>query len=221
VTDLHPDDLLLGLALNDLEDDERESTLRHLAGCPRCRNEYDALSGTVEQSLAAAPMAEPAPGFDVRVLTAMGYDYSVGAPADRRPPGWRRWQLVAASVVVGLGLGAGGALALSGTNDSRDVALSPDSAYLETTDGEHVGTVTRSTVAGEPALIVTVTSGRAGKEYLCLLRLEDGKEVATATWVLGSGRSETWVVDAPETAVTEVVLVANGGAGPVWSTARL
>lgn len=229
MTDLHPvDDLLLALALDDVDDvddvddTKRESTLKHLATCHRCRNEYDALSATIEQTLAAAPSVEPGPGFDGRVLTAMGFDESAVAPAERRPRrGWQRWQLVAASVVVGLGLGAGATVALSQVNDSSRTTLAQNSSYLETADGEHVGTVTRSFVNGEKVLVVTVTSGRVGMNYLCLLRLEGGEQAAIATWVLGSERGETWVVKAPAKPVAEVVLVANGGAGPVWSTARL
>lgn len=218
MTDRHPDDeLLLALALDDVDDTERESTLRHLATCRRCRNEYDDLSATVEQTLAAAPSVEPTPGFDGRVLAAMGFDEAV----DGRPRGWRRWQLVAASVAVGLGLGAGGAVALSQVDDPGASQLAQNASYLDKADGEHVGTVTRSYVDGKPVLVVTVTSGRAGMEYLCLLRLKDGEQIATASWVLDSDHGATWVVDTPAQPVAEVVLVANGGAGPVWSTARL
>lgn len=42
-----------------------------------------------------------------------------------------------------------------------------------------------------------------------------------ASWVLESDRGETWVVPSPEAPVTALVLVANGGAGPVWSEATL
>lgn len=221
MNDLHPDDdLLLALALDDVDDSERETTLKHLSTCHRCRNEYDALSATVEQTLAAAPSVEPGPGFDARVLTAMGFDEAAPAQGRTRRT-WRRWQLVAASVAVGLGLGAGGAVALQRINDSSRETLAQNSSYLETAAGERVGTVTPSFVEGEPVLVVTVTSGRVGMKYLCLLRLENGQQVASAEWVLEYERGATWVVKVPRTPVTEVELVANGGAGPVWSTARL
>lgn len=217
--DPHPDDdLLLALALDDVDDPGREATLEHLATCRRCRNGYDALSGTVEHSLAAAPNVEPSIGFDARALTAMGWHDS----PSRRPPRRRqRWRLVAASVVVGLGLGAGGTVALTQVNDPAGVPPGPQSAPLQTNDGERVGTVTKSFIDGEPVLVVTVTGGRVGMEYQCLLGLEGGERIPTATWVLESARGATWVLDSPDTPVTEVALVANGGKGPVWSTARL
>lgn len=220
MTDLHPDDdLLLALALDDVDDGEHESIPRHLATCQRCRNEYDALSATIEQTLAAAPSVEPNPGFDGRTLTAMGFvETAVPAGQGRTR---RRWPLVAASVALGVGLGAGGVLALSGTDAPSTETVPPVGSSLWTTDGAQVGTVTASSVAGRKVLVVTVTAGRPGRRYLCLLRLEDGRQVESGRWVLGVEPSETWVIDAPATPVAEVVLVANGGTGPVWSTARL
>lgn len=219
MTDLHPDDnALLALALDDVDDSKRESTLRHLSTCQRCRNDYDAFTATIEQTFAAAPNVEPPPGYDARMLTAMGLsEVAAGRPRTRR----QRWQLVAAPVVVGLGLGAGGAMAVAQINDSSRVTLAEGSSYLETGDGERVGTVTSSYLGSEPVLVVTVTGGKIGMEYRCLLRLEDGDRLVAASWVLESRQGATWVVATPEESVTAVVLVANGGAGPVWSKARL
>lgn len=218
MTDLHPDDdMLLALALDDADDPDREQTLTHLSTCRRCRTEYDVLVGTVEQALTAAPNVEPSPGFDARALTAMGL-LEPGTGRQRRR--WQRWRPLAASVVVGLGLGAGAALALAPDEPVRDSA-GAHAAALRTGDGERVGTVTRGRMDGDPVLVVTVTEGPVGMEYLCLLRLSDGEQVPSATWVLESAEGETWVLDAPHTVVTEVVLVANGGQGPVWSKATL
>ena len=225
MTDPHPgDDLLLALALDDVAGPEREQTLRHLATCHRCRTEYDAMSATVERTLPAALSVEPSPGFDARVLSAMGFDPATGTPAaEPRAPHRmrRRWPLVAASVAAGVVLGAGGGYVVSQLDDPAPATVAQHSAFLKTAEGEQVGMVTRSVMNGEPVLVVTVTSGRVGMSYQCRLRLENGKEVATADWVLEDEQGETWLVTPPATKVDELVLVANGGAGPVWSTARL
>ena len=121
MTDQHPDDdRLLALALDDIDDTEREATLGHLSTCHRCRVAYDAFSAAVEQTFSVAPNVEPPPGFDGRVLTAMGLSQPAGERPRRR---FQRWQLVAASVVAGLGLGAGGAVALARIDDSTRVVL--------------------------------------------------------------------------------------------------
>ena len=224
MTELHPhDDLLLALALDDIPDTEREATLKHLGSCLRCRREYDGFSTTIEQALAATPCVEPEPGFDTRVLAAMGFDAEAPSPAAptgrRRLP--QRWGLVAASVAAGLAVGAGASYTFTQVTGGDSAVLAQNSVFLETPAGDDVGTVTRSYVDGKSVFIVTVHDGRVGMDYLCLLRLDDGEQVATQSWVLDSEQPATWVIKAPDRKVTEVVLVANGGAGPVWSTARL
>ncbi|HET6626007.1 MAG TPA: hypothetical protein VFG63_06420 [Nocardioidaceae bacterium] len=222
MTENHPDgDRLLELALDDVQPGARDSTLKHLSTCRQCRNEYDDISSTVEQTLAAAPSVEPEPGFDARVLGAMGFEPAPVTELGRRRWRSRRWQLVAASVAAGLVVGVGGSYGFSQLNGSEPSVVAQNSSFLETSDGERVGTVTSSTVDGRPSFVVTVHSGRVGMSYLCVLRLANGEQIETATWMLDSDRGETWVVDSPDQKVSELVLVANGGAGPVWSTARL
>jgi hypothetical protein len=129
---------------------------------------------------------------------------------------------VAASVAAGLAVGVGGSYAVSQLDDTpQQSTLAEDRSLLETPDGDRVGSVTRTLMDGEPVYVVTVTTGPVGMNYLCLLRLEDGKQIEVADWVLHSERGETWVIDVPAQDVSELVMVANGGAGPVWSTARL
>jgi hypothetical protein len=227
------DDLLLSLALDDGERDVREWTLQHLSTCHRCRSEYDVLSASIEQTLAATPQVEPSPGFDVRVLEAMGFEAPQTSRPRRRQKGrrlghvrpdgrWRpaRWQLVAASVVAGLAVGVGGTFGYTQLTGSEDSQVAFNGSFLWTPSGDQVGTVTRSYIDGEAVFVVSVHSGKVGMKYLCLLRLRDGHQIETADWVLEQQR-ETWVVRVPSQDVSELVLVANGGAGPVWSTATL
>jgi hypothetical protein len=232
------DDALVALALDDADEEQRTRTLRHLDSCPRCRTEYDDFAATVESTLAAVPAVEPEPGFDSRVLAAMGMAGADASPAssdpsvhelhpDRRRTGRsrrRRWALVAASAAAGLAVGVGGSygyLHAGSEAGSSGSVLTAGSAFLATPSGEHVGTVTRSYIKGDPVLLVTVDHGKPGMTYLCLLRLSDGEQIPTDDWTLGEELPVTWVVPAPERPVSEVVMVANGGAGPVWSTARL
>jgi hypothetical protein len=230
------DDALVALALDDVDEQQRSQTLRHLDSCPRCRAEYDDFAATIESTLAAVPAVEPEPGFDTRVLTAMGMAGADAGPATRGASvhdldrlrggraGRRRWTLVAAAAAAGLAVGIGGSygyLHAGSEAGSNGSVLAAGSAFLATPSGEHVGTVTRSYIKGAPVLLVTVDHGKPGMSYLCLLRLADGEQIPTEDWTLGHELPVTWVVPAPERPVSEVVMVANGGAGPVWSTARL
>lgn len=76
MSETHPGDDLIALALDDLHPRERTAAVEHLLACPTCREEYDAVAATVENTLVAAPAVGPPPGFEKRVLAALG----VGAP---------------------------------------------------------------------------------------------------------------------------------------------
>src|SRR3954447_2430365 len=131
MSETHSGDDLIALALDDLHPRERTAAVEHLLACPTCREEYDAVAVTVENTLVAAPAVGPPPGFEKRVLAALG----VGAPPvpaepvqqpRRQPAGQRssapagkhlgtrsrrgrgpahgQWLVVAASTVIGLAL---------------------------------------------------------------------------------------------------------------------
>lgn len=216
----HPaDDLLLDLVLGDLAEPQREEVVHHLSSCQGCRNEYDAISTAVDQTLLAAPRVEPGAGFDRKVLDAMG----LTTPPPKRSSamlGRRSLLRVAAAAVLGAAVGAGATWAvLRPGEESESVARADEGAYLQTQDGREVGTVTRSRLNGQPILVVEVTDGKVGKRYECRLRLAGGEEQVVGDWVLRSDQGATWVVRAPDADVVGVDLVTDTGA--VWSSATL
>jgi hypothetical protein len=205
-------DALVALALDDAEERDR-SPQGHLIRCGRCRGDYDELVAGVEDVLTATPRIDPPPGFDQRVLAAMGLVDGVTSP--RRTPR-RRAALLAAAAVLGALLGVGGTVAwnaLDGPAESPGGALA---ASLDTATGESVGSVTPSYLEGEPVLVVRVHDGVVGKTYECVLVLEDGRTQVAGSWVMASPEA-TWVVPAPRSGVDAVRLVT--GEGQVWSTA--
>lgn len=220
MADPHPaDDLVLDLALGAVPEPERARLAHHLSVCSACRSRYDEISGTIEQTLAAAPTVEPRLGFERRVLAAMGMEADHGAGERARPR--RRWLLAAAAAVVVLLAGIGVVVATSGTDEPASLgALAPGASYLSTQDGDRVGTVTPSRFDGQPVLVVAVTSGQVGKRYECFLRMADGSRQFAGDWVLESSPAATWVVSPPPQGdVTAVELVTD--TGTVWSSASL
>jgi hypothetical protein len=218
VTDPHPDDdLLLALALDDLADPDRRWVMRHLATCHRCRNQYDDLSATIERTLPAAPVAEPSPGFDQRVLEALGFGAEVPERNRLRPT---RWRMLAAGVAAGLVVGLGGGYFLGRSQDSTSESqLAEHSTRLLTANGEQVGTVTRSWLEGKQVLVVEITNGPVGVHYRCRMVLASGNTVAGEDWTLDTRGGGTWVMRAPAEGLVAVELVTDRG--DVWSTARL
>lgn len=222
MTELHPgDDRLLSLALDDIGDPERAVLLEHLARCASCRSEYDGLSAAIEQTLAAAPSVPPPIGFEERVLDAMGFGQE---PTDRLHVGTRRraarWGLVAASLVLGAGLGAGVTYQVAHEEAATPPAVTAEDQVLTTPAGERVGSVAHSYFDGSPVVVISVTHGRPDMTYLCRARLGDGSTVKLGEWTVDANRHGTWVVQPPGNA-SSLELVANGGAGPVWSRADL
>ena len=127
-----PTDALVGLALDELTGRDRASALDHVATCPRCREELDALTHAAEQALLAAPTAEPPPGFESAVLARIG-EVS-GRRTARRSALW----LVATAAAVVVLVMVGTAVLLG--RDSRSVVAE---AAMVTPTGREVGSVWR------------------------------------------------------------------------------
>lgn len=222
MTEWHPDpDQLVALALSDASASEQELLVTHLAGCPACRSEYDELSAGVQQALAASPAIAPPAGFSGRVLAAMA---ATPSPAVSRWPSARL--LVAAAVVVGLLAGIGGTLAVTAWLDRPPTGTSgfqPDSARLLTAAGEEVGFVGIARREDRTFLLLTVTSGRPGASYECILVAPDGTRSSGGSWTLSAEygtdvASGAWLVPLSGQQPTDVELVAPSGR--VWARAR-
>jgi hypothetical protein len=111
VRELAPE-LTLGIAAGD----ERQAALRHLTGCPECRQLVSELSAVGDELLLLAPEQEPPPGFGSRVLDALALPPRRQRlqPRTRR----RRWLVTATAVVLAAALGAG-SVSLATAGDRR------------------------------------------------------------------------------------------------------
>jgi predicted anti-sigma-YlaC factor YlaD len=203
------EDALVTLAIGDENGPEHEAMLRHLDGCAHCRRAYDDLADAVEQVLPAAPRVEPSPGFDARVLDAIGVE-----SADRRTP--LRWRLAVAAM-VGLLVGAGGSYLVTAEQPSTPAASSTVGSALTTADGTRVGTVTRTSMEGRSVAVLTVADSVPGAHYRCRLRLADGRTVGVGDWTFGYA-GNTWVVPLAAGA-RRLDLVTD--AGLVWASTKV
>ena len=223
MSDWHPEsDELVALALGDVTSDESEHLTAHLASCADCRDEYAALSDGVSQVLTATPAVAPPAGFSGRVLAAMA---AAEGPTVTRiesvRPRRRTFVLVAAAIVLGLALGAGGTLAATSIRQ-RVVATDhvPVAAQLLNSKGESVGSAGLATLDGRSYLLINVTSGRPGASYECILVGQDGKRTSGGSWSLtdeyGTGvASGSWLVPVAGAQPASVELVSPSG--NVWS----
>jgi hypothetical protein len=91
------------LASGVLEGRDREETLAHLAGCPRCREEYDALRAIVA-AIEADPVREAEPDVLLPFLVARVEREVEQALVPRGRPRWWLVALPAAAAVLGAAL---------------------------------------------------------------------------------------------------------------------
>ena len=98
------------LALGTVSGAERAGALDHLAGCAACRELVEELAGVADRMLLLAPVIQPPPGFESKVLARMGV-----APArEARSPRYRRLLVGVAAVALVAGLSSAGAAWLAG-----------------------------------------------------------------------------------------------------------
>ena len=110
------EELAAELALGTVSGAERAAALDHLAGCGACRNLVDQLARVADNLLLLAPVAEPPPGFESKVLSQLGV---APAPAPRASTPIRRRLLVGvAAVALVAGLSGAGAAWLAADDPS-------------------------------------------------------------------------------------------------------
>jgi hypothetical protein len=215
------------LALDIAGGEERHAALRHLSGCSGCRQLVSELLSVGEDLLLLAPAREPPPGFESRVLAAVGHS---PAPRASQPlTVRRRWVAtvaVAASVIVAAAVG-GGSVFLATAGDRRlaegyRAVLSEGqgtffaAAPLRGSDGR-VGTVFG--YEGRLSWVMATLQPPSGREgvYRVQVVTRDGRYLALGEAVLGGDRP-AWGRQLPVelSTVREVRFLGPDG-GPVWA----
>jgi Putative zinc-finger len=211
VRELAPE-LALGIAAGE----ERDAALRHLSGCPACRQLVSELSSVSDELLLLAPEREPPPGFQSRVLEAIGEPERPrrrwalprvwrGAPSRGGLSLGRRWAVVAAAAVLVAALGGGSVFLATAPDrqlaDNYRAVLSEGqgSAFAAAPlqgPGGRAGTVFG--YQGQPPWMVVTT--RPSTPQSGPLRVQaltrDGRYLALGTAVLG-GANRAWGGEIP------------------------
>lgn len=203
------------LALGMLSGDERADALAHLDSCRRCRDIVEKLATTVDTISLLAPMADPAPGFEERVLARVELH---GRRRARRMP--TRWVAAAAAVVVVGALVAGGALWWRAGGSSTDQIAS---YTMRTTSGRVVG---EAYVHGGDSNWVFVdvpgwTQGDAGAagEYNLRVTTDDGQAIVMPGDFAGGQGGWGTQISVGSSHVRELALVDD--TGRVWCVAAV
>jgi hypothetical protein len=217
------------LALGVLYGEERAAALAHVESCRTCRRELTLLTDAADEIRLIVPGAEPAAGFEQRVvarIAAAAAEPDATSPTPLAPRRDRRHRRLvrplAALAAALLAFVAASAFVLGG-GPGEDTAAAR-TAPMRTNAGEVVGDATLST---DPAAIRVVVPDWAGlvRSYGATvdatywLAVEDG-EGQRALRRLPPADEHPWTVelDAVPSTVAAVSIVDNGGT--VWCTAR-
>jgi len=204
------------LALGRLDGAERAEVLLHVHGCARCQGILDEFSGVADLLARSAPEAEPPPGFDRRVLAAMGSRRS----GDRR--GLRRRALVIGAVAAAAAILSVAVVRIVDAGRAGDQASAPalETAPMIGGGGLTVGRVVVS--SNEPAsVVVTVDYALPDGVYRLQLQTNTGTVTRGVGTIAVTGGRGTWTgtVAIPRTVPTALTMVDASGM-PVCS-ARL
>jgi anti-sigma factor RsiW len=186
--------------LGALEPDERREVDDHLRACPTCAAEVAEFAGLPALLARARPEdlepvpVSPSPELFARMSAVAG---------TRRPRRSRTWALVAAVLLVVLGLGIGVSLWPSGTKERTVTA----------TAGRVEVTLTATPANDGSALDVAVAGLRPGETCALVAVDSDGRSHPAGDWPTsdaGDGRWRGWAAVDPAD-LTEVVVLGEGG----------
>jgi hypothetical protein len=187
-------DSLVEVSLGIASGEERARVLAHVADCPACRRLLAQLSDASDDLLQLAPVHEPPPGFELRVLAG------IGATRRARRARRGRWVLrlapVFAAALAAAALAAGGVLVA--TRDERrlgqqlsTVLARAQGSYIAVTElrdarRRKLGVVFH--YGGKPSWVFTTLdrSLPAGRYRMTLVQKDDSA-VELGTFTLGTG----------------------------------
>ena len=200
------EDLAAELALGTVSGAERAAALDHLAGCPACRELVDQLARAADNLLLLAPVAEPPPGFESRVLTRLGV---ARAPVPLGPSRRRRVLVAAAAMVLTAAVSGAGVSLLA--DDERPPELR--TALIQDDEGRWT---CRSFVYGEDPtwLVVSLdrTDGLNAAYTVEAVRRGGADPVPVCSFSLQDGHgSFTKAVQMPADDVRGIRVLDSGG----------
>lgn len=208
-------ELLPELALGILDGRERAGALAHVATCPSCAAELEALSQAADAVVGAAPELEPPVGFEVRVLDAMHAGFR-----DRSRSRRRRRALAAAFAALLLLAGVGiGALVERPSAPAPSATLAADVSYAPfSAGGRPLGAALAYGGGATSWMFVAIDHIRISGPIGCMVETSSGATVDLGEFWLDGG-SGTWSVRLPVATSALRRAVLTDGHGRVVASA--
>lgn len=198
------DDQLEALALGQVAEPTRTRMHAHVAICSSCRGRFDEMLGLTDMLLALAPLHEPPPGFESRVLDRLSL------PEVRTLP--RSATLLGIAAALLIMVAALGAIAVDRRTRDEGISVARSGVIVDAA-GSRVGGI--QLVRGEqPYVLIALDhpSPRSGP-VTCQLQLADGRSVFVGSWSYEEIRGGVWaagLVDSSLAAVTMQLVDSDG-----------
>ncbi len=206
------DDQLEALALGQVSEPDRSRLHAHVAVCSSCRRRFDELLGLTDTLLALAPIHEPPPGFESRVLD------SLSIPQARRSP--RSTVLLGMAAALLIVVAAVGAVAVDRRIGGEGISVAR-SGVIVGASGFRVGGV--QLVRGDqPYVLVAIDDPRPGSgPVTCHLQLADGRSVIVGSWSYADVRGGVWAAGLDDSSLAAVAMQIVDSGGTVVASASL
>jgi hypothetical protein len=178
-------DSLVEVALGIASGEDRARVLGHVEDCPSCARLLAQLTDASDDLLRLAPVHEPPPGFELRVLDRIGATRRARRRPRRRRSG--RLALALATVLAAAGLAAGGVLLA--TRDERRLGQQL-SAVLARAQGSYIAVTELRDARRQKLGLVFHYGGDPSWVFLTLPRpLPEGRYRATLVQRNGATRA--------------------------------
>ena len=206
------DDQLEALALGQIAEPERSRLHAHVAMCSFCRGHFDEMLGLTDMLLALAPVHEPPPGFESRVLDRLSIPE---ARRSRRSAG-----LLGVAAAVLVVVTSFGAVAVDRRISDKGITIAR-SGVIVGASGSRVGGI--QLVRGEqPFVLVSIDNPRPGSGPVsCQLQLADGRIVVVGSWSYDDVRGGVWAAGLDDSALVAVAMQVVDSEGTVVASASL
>jgi hypothetical protein len=210
-------DLAPEIALGIADGEERAEALRHLSTCGECRRAVEQLSGVADDLLVLAPIQEPPPGFESRVVQAVGLQ----RPTRRRLARWLTPRWLAPRLGPVLATAAVTAAALIGVYSDdhrtaeryRDTLARADGRYFQAerlTDGAGAEAGVVFGYEGSPSwLFVTVGAAHRDAVTSAELVTTGGRTIPAPSLELDSRGGWGWALPVDLSKVASVRLLGE------------
>lgn len=200
------------LALGQVAEPERSRMNAHVASCRSCRVQLDDMVGITDALLLLAPVHEPAPGFESRVLDRL----NTSAPQRSA----RAATLLGVAAALLLIVAALGAVAID--RRQRDEALRvAGSGVIVAASGVRVGDI-RLVSGQNPFVLIAIDNPRPGSgPVTCQLQLADGRTVIIGSWSYDDVRAGMWAAGIDASLLAAVGMQVVDSSGGVVASASL